>query len=756
MRFARQLILIAVMVGLGMAASHADVIFKGKVEYWDRISNTYRPAKKIHVEIEGDWWEPYLDVQTDTSGNYYKKFRDPHWGDFDDVDIEAYAETPDLLEIKESWYSLWPYHAISYKTHNVDGGETVTINLKIGGPNSNAAEAYYKSMAETANAFVVHQEMLAHYDRLCLLGAPSSILDDKTVIVPAMGIASYYNHLTENINIVIDGPSTGYVNWATIEDEGQSSYLNYHRFKETMRHELSHGIHDDMTLAFLVGLNSPSSHNLTGSNHETNRWIAYTEGWAAFLPAATLNQGGLLELSRPPGGLDIPDSGDHYAKEGDVAGLFWDIFDGSSLEIMDIPARKTYDGAHDLPATVIEEQVWNDILTDPNLSRIRSIVSKGMDSIQEFLESYVATYPGDKYGIKAIAINRGITQNVPSESPATLSGTPTISRAGDTVTIAFTVKEPNAEDRPHVRVTAWHQRSGGTTSKKSDLKLTIGWNGDSRPGTLVFNVPSGTGTPDVAWVVVNDGMRPTAYRMEVPAPRPSGSTGPLPQPLRADILSILTKPVTTSIPRVVLDEPTPEDISAVQTLRKYVKTARAELRAYAERKEDAFQADKLLFKIGTQNGGLQGVTSPVDINFKAPRLGGPDTRTRQAPNPQAEASRKALHQWQDQLAGGKPLAKPLTPAAKRDLLPYRQRLEKHARDQEASASKAAQLNLQLDAALTGVKGRSRGSAAQKNQQIEGADHAVQQIKKALQDAAADSDLSRSLKRQSAALGQAAR
>ena len=749
MRFLR-LISILMFAGLAISSARADTFFRGKVEYWDRIANAYMPARGIHVEIEGDWWEPDLDVTTDSNGNYFKQFRNPNWGDFDDIDIEAYAEIPGLIEVKEAWYQLWPYHAISPKRHNIDDGDTCIINMKIGGPQNSAAEAWYKTMAETANSFVVLMEMRAHYQRLRDLGAPASILDDKTVIVPAAGVASYYNHLTENINIVFNGPNTGYVNWTNIEGEGNSGYLgspSIPRFKETMRHELSHGIHDDMTFAFLIGLNSPSTHSLTGTHHETNRWIAYTEGWAAFLPAATFNQGGQLELSRPPG-LNIPDTGDHYAKEGQVAGLFWDIFDPPGFEIMDIPARKTYDGAHDLPNAVIEGQTWNDRISDPNLSKIRNIVGRGMDTIQEFLDEYRAVFPGDLYGIKAIAINRGITWGVPSESAATLSGTPAVSRSGDTVTVSFTAREPNAEDRPFVKISAWHQRGTAVPLLKTEQTLSTGWSGDSRSGSISFPVPSGVGTPELTWLVVNDGMRPTAYRLEIPA----ATRPPFKFPLNLAILKTVATPLLLSRSRNVEPEPKPstEELMNVKAMKDAVKAVRAELRAYAERKDDAFQADKLLFKIGKAHGNLQGESAPSDLNFKGPRQG-PPGQSRQVPNPQALAARQNLHKWMDQVAGGMASLTPLSAEAKKDILPYRQRLQKHAQDHQGGAGRAAQLSQQLDSALNAARGRSRGIVPERSQQLEGAQLAVQQLKDALKQAAADSELSQTLQRQSAAL-----
>jgi hypothetical protein len=183
-------------------------------------------------------------------------------------------------------------------------------------------------------------------------------------------------------------------------------------------------------------------------------------------------------------------------------------------------------------------------------------------------------------------------------------------------------------------------------------------------------------------------------------------------------------------------------------MKAAVKAARAELRAYADRKNDAFQADKLLFKIGKVHGNLQGESAPSDLSLKGPRLG-PQGGTRQAPNPQALAARQSLHKWADQVVGGMAPLRPLTMEAKRDLLPYRQRLSKHAQDQQGAAGRASQIGMQLDSALNGLTGRARST--EKSPSLEGAQLAVQQLKDALKKAGEDTELADNLKRQTAVL-----
>lgn len=211
-------------IGLMMTAwvglpANAAVTVQGKVEYWDRLAGQYKPAKDVFVEVEGDWWwrsDP--EVQTDNHGFYRASVDDPPWwwDDYDDVDIEVYAEKPDRIQIFEHIFAPYPYHAISKEVNNVKDGQTVTINLKIGGPQNNIGEAYYRTPDETANAFLVHQEMLAHYRRLRQMGFPESDLE-KTY---ATNWSGANRSVTENITVPT-GTGNPDVLWLIVSDEMQ-------------------------------------------------------------------------------------------------------------------------------------------------------------------------------------------------------------------------------------------------------------------------------------------------------------------------------------------------------------------------------------------------------------------------------------------------------------------------------------------------------------------------------------------------------
>src|SRR5262249_10876169 len=155
---------VAVAMVLGALTARADVTVRGTVQYWDRLDNRYKPAQGTRVEVEGDWfWKADPEVLTNDSGFYQATLSNPPWwwSNYDDVHINAYAQTPGLIKVKEAWYSWYAYYGVSRSTDNVGSGQVVEINLRVGGPQNNLADSPYRTPDETANAFLVDQEMLA-------------------------------------------------------------------------------------------------------------------------------------------------------------------------------------------------------------------------------------------------------------------------------------------------------------------------------------------------------------------------------------------------------------------------------------------------------------------------------------------------------------------------------------------------------------------------------------------------------------------
>ena len=515
------LVLVAACLGWP-ALAEAGCTVRGRVEYWDEIESRYKPASHVEVEVEADWWMSDPHVVTNSNGQYSVTVRNPHWGDFDDVDIEVYAETPGHIQVF-NWILAWyAYRVTSREFDNLKANQTMTLNMRIGGPQQyNVGKIHYRNAADTAKAYLVHQEMYKHYSTLRAKGWPNSAFREKEAIVPAAFGEYYYNHFTGYINLGTDG-FTGTGPWPPL-DKANHPNVAFNSFRKTVRHEYSHAIHDDLTLIAPLGLNMPARHWPT---KETNRFLAYTEGWADFLPLATIGRlDHRWEFSGGPRALTFP-AGDHWAMEGECTGLLWDIHDPKGYEPVRNPAAKTADGKHNVPGDAVGKQVWWDDMHDPKLSRIQYIASRfgpgaglvvSCQTIREFIKTYRRYYPGPGHDLKSVAFNRGITDHLPPEHAAVLAGNSSVRRHGRRVTIACTVHEQDAEDRPWVRLSAYHQLSGGTiVPVVANSRLSSGWAGANRSVSLSFNLAPGYKTGDALWLEVNDDMLPRVYRFAVP------------------------------------------------------------------------------------------------------------------------------------------------------------------------------------------------------------------------------------------------
>ncbi|MFQ5810497.1 MAG: hypothetical protein ACE5JM_12835, partial [Armatimonadota bacterium] len=597
----------------------AKVTITGKVEYWDKLAKGYKPAKNVLVEVEGDWFAFDPRVTTNDQGIYQATQRDPYWGTFD-ISIDAYAETPGLIEIYEdmfeAFFEMYPYHATSPTVKGVKGGQTCTINLKIGGGKSNVSSVWTRTVAETANAFIVHQEMYGHYRTLLQRGFVSQKFHEVEVIVPAAGVKTpYYNHFTGYINLCIDAAGySGTGSWANIHTWNDQYVKQYKDFPMTVRHEYSHAIHDSITgIIPPLGLNMPAEHS---PKEETNRWLAFTEGWAAFLPLTTINMGGMFEPTRTvKGSTALPISaasppGGHYAWEGEVTALLWDIYDPANQEeLVRHPATKATSGEA-APKAIVDKQTFTDRIADANLSKTKQAIKKYFmppgpaDTIAEFLSAYKGYYPGELHALKAIAFNRDIIKQMPKENAAYIAGAPTADRGAGPLTLKLTVTEPDPEDRPYVRVSVWRQAGNAAPSFVGRINLSGGWQGANRPTTVQLNAPGPSGPNDVLWIIVSDEMLPMAYRIQNPPKAAIHLAQPLPpywfgrpptrdpSQLQGPMLQVqpmATGPFTTSPTGPSLQQVQPyltdQRQRSAATLRDLVQKCDDELSKYAARRE---------------------------------------------------------------------------------------------------------------------------------------------------------------------------
>lgn len=712
---------LAVAAACGLAdPALAGVTIQGKVEYWNQLEGKYLPARHIFVEIEGDWWGSDPERETDDAGRYSVTVDNPGFWDgeyYDGVDIEAYAATQGAIQVFSSMFSLYPYHAISNETDDVGSDRTVTIDLKIGGASNNIGEAYYRTPDETANAFVVHQTMWDMRSTLKAKGYPASVFsDDVEVIIPAASPTgvSYTNPYTNFMNLAMaSAGNSGTGPWGTLPT-GSESYCNMKDFKNLVMHEYSHSVHDWMTGGILpLGLTSPSYHNL---EMESNRFIAFTEGFAAFHPVAIANVlENKLELSRNPAGasgynsaLTLPATGDHWAMEGEIAGLLWDLYDGTGLEVVRNPATKSHDGLTVVPGLIVDAQKFTDRLSDPSLTRIVKVMQTyvwghPVETIREFLDEYKKQYPADALPLRVLAYNRGILMNGDVENAPVLTGKLTAKRTGNAVQLSFTVEEKDASDRPNLQAEVWLDQGTTHQTRLGVKRLITGWTGSTLATTMNVTLPAGFKATDQLWLILNDELEPTAYRTGIPAERAIVSVGigknlkPLLRISAAaeSATGVQTFKVPGSSASVAIREEFKTLGAKVKAFRGLLKQARAELSESARRERQALRHERLLYKVAMRAGGA---ASPVRARslFRRKAVGA----GRSTPVV-AAVERSALTSFQTWMASPKlgVLAPKLTPSIRSQFLARAEAARRYAEVERTAPARIAKLIADIKAAV---------------------------------------------------------
>jgi outer membrane biosynthesis protein TonB len=507
-----------------LVPARSQIMIQGQVEYEDPepLRQVWKPARDITVEIEGDWfWRSDPQVQTDDRGRYYYVMDNPPsgWADYDGVDIEAYAKKPDWNRVKMDSLDFWAYNCGTPEVDNVRANAMVRLDLRIGlrWPGGNAIADWTSQVSPTA--FELQQRALDHRRELERHGLGA--FDTFSIIYPGFTPAdvSWYNHFF-----------------------GQA-HLSPLDALRAVKHEYGHQIHDECSAVLApMGLNMPSEHSIST---ETDRFLAYTEGWAEFLMDYSEHRADTFEPTNP----DWINAGwsDHAHCEGEVSGLLWDLSDPQGVE--EVRHRNAA-----LPAEV--PQTWPDRIADTDLQRVWRTMAEdaGMRplnpwTIREFISNWFAGAGPDYHEIKAIAYNRGIALDGRPEWAPELDE-PRVTRTGNTFTVAGTVTEQDAEDRPFVKVQLWYRAdSGPFVLCQSQALGPTGWTGETHAYELRGNVSPGPPyrTQDdpsrverIALVVVDDEMLYRGRRAHVPGP--TGATtaerpavvvddwGPLPEP----------------------------------------------------------------------------------------------------------------------------------------------------------------------------------------------------------------------------------
>lgn len=777
-RLCRGLLAVAVgMLGLAFCMpAMGDVTIRGRVEFHDSLRDQYRPAKQVRVMAKGNWNPATRNPRghTDEEGRFTLTQRDPIVGRFD-IKIRVYARTYTeagcKIRVSSRMGAFRPYNVTSETVERVAGGETATINLRIGGPQNNAVTTHTHSFAENANAFLLHQETLEHYRALEAMDFPAWAFQRTRIIAPAAGFLPYYWHLSDYVNMTYTGLtnpgavefSSGIGDWSTMHP-GDAQDIAYPAVLHTMRHEVSHRIHRRLTAKAPAGLNMPLRHH---PNMETNRFLAFTEGVAEFLPRLTLGMPGNYGPTPPDWDIpaNAPPPGNH-AWEGEVTSLLLDLTGPrNATKTMRFPATRSVDDRVRVPSALEDAQEWTLRISDPNLTRIRRVLGmstagglRPVETVRQFLNGYLSRYPEDALGLKVAAYNRclpieGLPQNAPY-----IDGSISVQRVGDEdVQVSFDIMEEDPEDRSIVKVYFWRQVGVAGNELIPPVTYDTGWNGNRRGVTERLTMPGARGRVRI-WLVVSDEMLSTAYWVDIPA---------------ADH----TTPVVTEVPRLEVPPlpdltrpraPQPElelpalgfDARAegrIRALRDALDRAEAEIEAYAEHTELVSRIERTLYGLGRTAGTIEpddtfrpGAIEPNDT-FR-PRLSAPDEVFGPGEILPGEAFRPELiegrpgirlsrgdetryNTWLTRLGEGEPVPQVVTPAVRQEALAEELRLLAAARQHcTGAAGRMATIASEVQAAIGDLPlGEDSELMRQHLEQVVAELHATQAAMRADQD-----------------------
>jgi len=718
------------LLGCAAAAVDATVKVSGKVTFHDDVRDiddqgSYTPAKGVRVDV--CWGDGIVNViwfshtvSTDQDGKFSYSISDNPLIAYD-IRIWVYAATPDggamgNITVRRMWHALYPYLAISEKEKKVHGGDKVEINLRIGGSKDNRWVFPFTGKEYAAPAFLVMDEVRRHYKRLQDIGLgpsdASDIFKGTSVIAPAAGVASYYNDISQFINLVFTttndmGP------WINIDPGGTRIYGNYPYVLTVFRHETCHRIHDKLVKTLLKPLGVPAEHGIDGPScanmpvdlpREWCETLAYTEGFAEFLTLVTVNKGQALNLtpfghpSNAGDSIDLSTSyppADHAAYEGEVAGLLCDLWDDDSNtpELIRHPALETEDGKRVPDPIIWWGQKWIDRIQDADLSRIKKVVAGEVpglvfpgpvESIGQFLKKYRDLYPRDLHDMKAIAYSREITRSMPDEHRAHIRGDVEFYRleGSDKLYMKFRVLERDREDVKYVKVEFWREPSA-TPGQGLDR---IGVREEAFGEIKWSFAPNELADTDNLWVVVNDELWPVVYFFGTPGQMVLATASAMVTvpPLKVEGSTSQEEP-----PRSADPPSRDKDYEArVRIFNAVVEEIRLELQKYEERKTSARNRDCLLYHAARQCG-LDSLPAQVPPELE---YGGSPPRPSQAVTD--------FRRWLADIASGRRRPDDLPFVEVIELLAQQLPIvESEIREQKAAQARAPQLSQKLDAAF---------------------------------------------------------
>lgn len=328
--------------------------------------DTYWPLKYTTVDVEWDGAGADKKVTTNGNGCYEGSVRDAWAGNGHDMNASVYAERAfkgtgstrslyvrvfeNQIDRKPTW--------VNTRTKHINDNSSGTINQWFGNNREFGGTRLDFKTGNLIGASRYHYywniaaaDILGRfYDRMNDSGFKQRRSVD--VIAPAIGGTAYFNFATNNINMTASATPSQ-------DPDGFKGWVG------TVLHEGTHALHAHSSPSLTPvapGLMMPSVHSW---DHETNPNLAWTEGFAAFLPVAYLTSwGGLGKYAfyreargtsdgakvtasskiedhttrKQPGYLTATSPSQFHLRgsassggsEAYVAGFLWDLIDNSS------------------------------------------------------------------------------------------------------------------------------------------------------------------------------------------------------------------------------------------------------------------------------------------------------------------------------------------------------------------------------------------------------------------------------------------
>ena len=297
------LISLPAVIGLsliGASDASAKIRLKGCIKWWHPAvasmdpSKAWWPLKKTEVDIEWDGAGKDKSQFTGKKGCYSRAVRNAIWPyDSHKMNVQPYAKRkfrgksgPLYVRAFEIASDIYPTYVESSQL-KVKDNKTGTRNLWLGNnkefggvkPNykkgnlvSASRKYYYWNLASV-------DIMGRYYDWAFSKGFKQRRSVD--IIAPAWGASAYFNIATNNINM-------------TKKTNPSGSTRNFSSWVFTLLHEGTHAMHAHLSPSasdWAPGITRAAKHDLYTI---TSPVIAWTEGFAAFLPVAYLTDRGVL------------------------------------------------------------------------------------------------------------------------------------------------------------------------------------------------------------------------------------------------------------------------------------------------------------------------------------------------------------------------------------------------------------------------------------------------------------------------------